>query len=166
MVDVYKVGSVCQPFLVLPLKIPHAGRQSCGYAIPFYSYQGERNTLSQSFNNKEQKDNKVEAEAEDPSTCKADSGIKEYWEQKNTKSLDGLPGLSSAPSVGFRSNGYNINAWTKTSPVSERPMDKPIQALRYMDAKFLAGVATGGLLANVCYTILQHAQLQLSMMRP
>lgn len=107
----------------------------------------------------------MEADAEDPSTSKAERGLKEYWQQKNAKSLDELPGLSSAPSVGFRSNGYNINAWTKSPPISKTLTDKTAQAPRYVDAKFLAGVATGGLLTAVCYTVLQHTQLQLSTMR-
>ncbi|KAF9783412.1 hypothetical protein BJ322DRAFT_976363, partial [Thelephora terrestris] len=78
MVDVYQVGS------------------SCGYAIPFYSYQGERHGLSQISKKKEEEDNQAEADAEDPSICKAEDGIRAYWEQQNAKGLDGLPGLSSA----------------------------------------------------------------------
>ena len=131
--------------------------------MPFYSYQGERRALSQSFDKREKKDNEAEASAEDLLMCKAEGGIKEYWEQKNVKSLDGLPGLSSAPSVWFRSNGYNVNAWTRSPPVSEVPKDKMVQALRYGDAKFLAGVALGASLTVVSYTILQHAQSQFSM---
>ena len=96
--------------------------------------------------------------------CKAEKGIKEYWEQKNAKSLDGLPGLSSAPSVGFRPNGYNVNAWTKSSPPGEKQTEKATEVSRYVDAKFLAGVATGGAIAAVCYVIFQHAQSQISLL--
>lgn len=97
--------------------------------------------------------------------CKAVSGIKEYWEQRNVKSLDGLPGLSSgAPSAGFRPNGYNVNVWTRSPPVSKISTDETTQTSQYVDAKFVAGVATGGLLTAVCYTIFQHARLQLSTM--
>lgn len=96
--------------------------------------------------------------------CKAESGIKEYWDQKNLKSLDGLPGLSSASSVGFRLNGYNVNLWTSSPPLGKKDTDKPMQATRYMDAKFLAGMATGGLFATVCYTIFQHAQSHFSLL--
>ena len=140
--------------------------KSCGYAVPFYSYQGERHALVQFSNNKEKKDTEAEADAEIPSMCKAESGIKEYWEQKNATSLDGLPGLASASSVGFRPNGYNVNLWTKSSPLSEKRTDTATQASQYVDAKFLAGVATGGLFATACYAILQHVQPQLSLMRP
>ena len=98
--------------------------------------------------------------------CKAESGLKEYWEQKNTKSLDGLPGLSSASSVGFRLNGYNVNLWTSSPPSREKGSVKATQATQYVDTKFLAGMATGGLFATVCYAIFQHAQAQFSMLRP
>lgn len=131
---------------------------SCGYAVPFYSYEGERHTLTRWFQNREKKDNEVEADVENPSMCKAEGGIKEYWEQKNAKSLDGLPGLSSASSVGFRSNGYNTNLWTKSSPDSEKTTGKATRVVEYVDTKFLAGVATGALFAVTCQIISQHAQ--------
>ena len=141
-------------------------RQSCGFAVPFYSYQGERHTLNQYFNNREKKDNEAEADAENPSMCKAESGLKEYWEQKNAQSLDGLPGLSSASSVGFRPNGYNVNLWSSSSPPPhEKQTDKAARETHYVDAKFLAGVATGGLLATACYAIFQHTQPHLSVLR-
>ena len=133
--------------------------------MPFYSYQGERHTLNQCFNNKEQKDNEVEADAEDPSVCKAESGLKEYWEQKNAQSLDGLPGLSSASSAGFRPNGYNVNVWTKSPPVGKKQTDKAKWTARYVDTKFLAGVATGGVLVTVCYATFQRALSQVSLLQ-
>jgi len=107
-----------------------------------------------------------EVDAESPSTCKAEKGLKEYWEQKNAKSLDGLPGLSSAPSVGFRPNGYNVNAWTKSPPSGEKQTDKAAQVSQFVDAKFLTGVATGGAFATVCYVIFQHAHSRLSLLQP
>ena len=96
--------------------------------------------------------------------CKAENGLKEYWEQKNTQSLDGLPGLSSASSAGFRPNGYNVNAWTKSPPLDIKRTDKATQAGGYVDAKFLAGAVTGGVFATVCYAIFQHAQSQFSLL--
>jgi len=44
---------------------------SCGYAVPFYSLDGERPTLKKWADNRGR------------------DGIKEYWKEKNTKSLDG-----------------------------------------------------------------------------
>jgi len=45
---------------------------SCGFGVPFMDYKGERETL------------KIWAEQ------KGESGIKEYWTEKNQTSLDGL----------------------------------------------------------------------------
>jgi len=146
VVDIYQVSS------------------SCGFAVPFYSYQGERHILSQMSKNKEQKDNEAEAGAENPSTCRAEDGIREYWEQQNNKGLDGLPALTSASSVGFRLNGYNVNLWTKSTPLNETQKEKVAQVTDYVDAKFLAGVVTGGLFAMVCYATLRHVQPQLSVL--
>ncbi len=46
---------------------------SCGYAVPLYEFQGERETL-------------VEW-----SEKKGEQGIYEYWQAKNIQSIDGLP---------------------------------------------------------------------------
>lgn len=44
---------------------------SCGYAVPFYELAGERPTLNKWADNRGRE------------------GIEEYWQEKNTKSLDG-----------------------------------------------------------------------------
>lgn len=44
---------------------------SCGYAVPFYELVGERSTLRKWADNKGRE------------------GVEEYWQEKNTKSLDG-----------------------------------------------------------------------------
>jgi len=147
------------------LETPDVCMQSCGFAVPFYSYQGERQTLNQYFNNREKKDVEAEADAEDPSVCKAEGGLKDYWEQKNTKSLDGLPGLSSASSTGFRPTGYDVNLWTTSPPSEEKDTAEARRATQFFDTKFLAGVATGGLFATACYTIFQNTQPLLSLLR-
>ena len=46
---------------------------SCGYAVPLYSYEGERDTL--------------ERWAEK----KGEQGIQQYWQDRNQTSIDGLP---------------------------------------------------------------------------
>ena len=46
---------------------------SCGMAVPFFDYAGEREQLS------------------DWAQKKGESGIKEYWQNKNQHSLDGIP---------------------------------------------------------------------------
>lgn len=53
---------------------------ACGFAVPRYNYEGDRRTLLEW------------AEKKGP------EGIEAYKDQKNRKSLDGLPGLRNLPS--------------------------------------------------------------------
>jgi hypothetical protein len=46
---------------------------SCGYSVPLYDYKDERPTL------------------QNWASRKGDDGIREYWREKNTASIDGLP---------------------------------------------------------------------------
>ena len=57
---------------IFDIKIESA-QTSCGMSIPFFEYKGERNELN------------------DWATSKGKEGIKQYWEEKNQTSIDGLP---------------------------------------------------------------------------
>ena len=46
---------------------------SCGFGVPFFSYEGERDQL------------------DTWASAKGDDGIKAYWQEKNMVSLDGKP---------------------------------------------------------------------------
>jgi hypothetical protein len=46
---------------------------SCGFGVPCYSYAGDRETLT------------------DWTLSKGEAGLRQYWEDKNQASLDGLP---------------------------------------------------------------------------
>lgn len=46
---------------------------SCGYAVPFFDYAGERDVLSNWAINK------------------GEDGVRDYWTNRNTKTIDGLP---------------------------------------------------------------------------
>lgn len=59
---------------IIRLKVTRVS-DSCGYAVPFYDYREERETLDQW------------AEGKGPER------LKEYRQQKNERSIDGLPGL-------------------------------------------------------------------------
>lgn len=48
-------------------------QSSCGFAVPFFDYQGERDGLDRW------------------AADKTDDDFRDYWAKKNTKSLDGLP---------------------------------------------------------------------------
>lgn len=51
----------------------HKVQTSCGYAVPFMNYAGERETLQRW------------------AIQKGESGLKQYWQEKNMVSIDGLP---------------------------------------------------------------------------
>jgi len=51
----------------------HKVQTSCGYAVPFMSYEKDRETLRKWADQK------------------GDEGLDQYWKEKNTRSLDGLP---------------------------------------------------------------------------
>lgn len=57
-------------------------QESCGFGVPLYNYQGERDQLLLW------------------SQRKGEDGLREYHVQKNAVSLDGLPGLRSAAKPG------------------------------------------------------------------
>lgn len=63
--------------------------QSCGYAIPFYTYEKDRMALQQHFEGLQAADDK------DPNGA-SPRGWKQYLAFKNSHSIDGLPGLDSA----------------------------------------------------------------------
>ncbi|EJF58546.1 hypothetical protein BD309DRAFT_929263 [Dichomitus squalens] len=69
VVDVHKVGS------------------SCGYAVPYYEFRGHRQVLLDYWDKRELAEQK------------GGKGLKAYWEEKNLHSIDGLPGLATAPGV-------------------------------------------------------------------
>jgi hypothetical protein len=51
----------------------HEVKSSCGFSIPFYTYEGERNTL------------------QNWAAKQGDEGLNAYWQKKNMTSMDGLP---------------------------------------------------------------------------
>jgi len=67
----------------------HKVGTSCGYAVPFYQFKAHRSTLLDSASRKEGKD-----QLSGPGEA---GGMKDYWRTKNKQSIDGLPGLTTAP---------------------------------------------------------------------
>ncbi|KAI0042003.1 hypothetical protein FA95DRAFT_1564788 [Auriscalpium vulgare] len=70
---------------------------SCGYAVPFYTYAGPRDTLANWVMKLEHKD-REQADREPGTT--GPGGLVAYWKKTNLKSIDGIPGLESAPASG------------------------------------------------------------------
>ncbi|EEB99435.1 hypothetical protein MPER_00893, partial [Moniliophthora perniciosa FA553] len=68
----------------------HKVATSCGYAIPFFEFKSHRDKLIQWATGKETADIEASAEAKE-------KGLKAYWVQKNSTSIDGLPGMSLLP---------------------------------------------------------------------
>lgn len=60
----------------------HRVSDSCGYAVPLMSYEGDRDLLIQSH------------------ARRSDEAIVEYWETRNATSLDGLPALAERVPAG------------------------------------------------------------------
>ncbi|GJN94248.1 hypothetical protein Rhopal_007322-T1 [Rhodotorula paludigena] len=79
---------------------------SCGYSVPYYHYEGERDRLIKFFETKEAVDREfldaqlASPDPLDPSITLAPADVKNsmraYWKLKNAESVDGLPGLEAA----------------------------------------------------------------------
>ena len=101
--------------------------QSCGFAVPFYQYVGPRNTLTNWC---------VKLEKDDG------AALKKYWNDTNLRSIDGLPGLQTAPTaeaipeaVIKEAKGGLPTYRTKTAP---QPTTQP--ALVPLLTAFVAGI--------------------------
>ncbi|KAF5353892.1 hypothetical protein D9756_007117 [Leucocoprinus leucothites] len=70
---------------------------SCGYSIPYYSFEGYRLRLHGWAAQLQNADNEAEEEVNEQDGPATEKGIKHYWKNRNAKSLDGLPGLKDAP---------------------------------------------------------------------
>lgn len=122
VIDVHKVGT------------------SCGYAVPFYTFQSHRTKLLDYFNKKENADRTAGL------GCRSDDGLKAYWALKNLRSIDGLQGLSMA---------HNTDL-TPQSIFDEAEEKKPYKYSALVEShahgdtgniKFLAGLFLGILLS-------------------
>ena len=100
MLDVYKVSSV-RPFPFLPPSLSLTAHiQSCGYAVPLYTFKAHRLKLKELLARREDEDISASAHCDHPSEAeppRPEKGLKYYWKLKNTQSLDGLPGVLVAP---------------------------------------------------------------------
>ncbi|KAF7324924.1 Pyridoxamine phosphate oxidase [Mycena kentingensis (nom. inval.)] len=116
VVDVHKVGT------------------SCGYAVPFFDFKSHRTRLLTWATKKEGLD-QAHDEAPSPSDGLVD-GLRSYWNTKNLKSLDGLPGLAVAPYTNQKFP-HNTNDY--------KPDD---ESLRGGLSKFLSGFGAANLLVG------------------
>jgi hypothetical protein len=79
--------------------------QSCGYAVPFFTYKAPRNRLQQFFIThesidiaawKKQESCSTNNSSEDTVEEPPEKGLRHYWITRNSQSLDGLPGILTA----------------------------------------------------------------------
>ncbi|KAH8116295.1 hypothetical protein DFH11DRAFT_1579793 [Phellopilus nigrolimitatus] len=78
VVDVHRVGT------------------SCGFGVPVYNFVGHRTSLLAWSGQLEKKDNTFESQSHGDDAL-YQSGLRGYWRSANKTSIDGLPGLESAP---------------------------------------------------------------------
>ncbi|KAH8827643.1 hypothetical protein DL96DRAFT_1106022 [Flagelloscypha sp. PMI_526] len=69
----------------------HKVGTSCGYSVPFFQYKCDRFLLCRNMQSREVASNQGLDVAPDGKPA-----LKAYWAQKNTTSIDGLPGLMDA----------------------------------------------------------------------
>ncbi|KAG6811345.1 hypothetical protein H0H92_007852 [Tricholoma furcatifolium] len=71
---------------------------TCGYSVPFYEFKAHRTQLLEWAAKKEavDRDSELTAGYSSATSPRVQVGMKRWWEERNTTSLDGLQGLSSA----------------------------------------------------------------------
>ncbi|OAX40583.1 hypothetical protein K503DRAFT_599954 [Rhizopogon vinicolor AM-OR11-026] len=109
---------------------------SCGYGVPFYDFATHRTKIIRALDMKESCDR---ASATAASTEMDPRGLKAYWIQENLRSLDGLPGLLTAPD----SKATFISVFDKEGP---RPI---LRRLSSREGNALTSSATLG----ICFAL-------------
>lgn len=105
VIDVYQVSTVNTACSFISVSISpalspcRAAWQSCGFAVPLYNFVIHRTQLLRfmALQEKAERDNAL---LRDKTGCQMDppkNSLRAYWLRKNMKSLDGLPGLLTAP---------------------------------------------------------------------
>ncbi|KAG6849207.1 hypothetical protein H0H93_010450 [Arthromyces matolae] len=71
---------------------------TCGYSVPFYEFKAHRTQLLEWAAKKESadRDSELTVGFSSATSPRVQSGLKRWWEERNTTSLDGLQGLASA----------------------------------------------------------------------
>lgn len=150
VLDLIKVSTVrenrCHFFTSLLLI--HSAFQTCGYSVPLYEFKSHRGQLLQWAAEKEATDRESEL-AEGSSTSlslrvQPESGMKRWWKERNTKSLDGQRGLISAPETN------QVFQPTTNTPSQEDAWDTApyFKIMGAIDLKSITAFLLGVLLAS------------------
>ncbi|KDQ51343.1 hypothetical protein JAAARDRAFT_41191 [Jaapia argillacea MUCL 33604] len=139
VINVYKVGT------------------SCGYAVPYYQFLSHRSTLHTFFAHKESLDRAsslLDASQNEPdsSALKSTNGLKAYWQEKNSTSLDGLPGIELGPLS--EEVPVSDESWRVDPGMSERGKKVRETGVKEGDRKRLVGAFLGGVFCTlVCIKV-------------
>lgn len=120
---------------------------SCGYAVPMYDFVTHRTQLLRSFDLKESHDRATTSTEIHP------KGLKAYWVLKNLSSVDGLPGLLTAPDS---AKVTRPSAFDKEGPRPKlhRLSSRNADMLSTTGAALAVGFAIGALVATALPRIL------------
>lgn len=121
---------------------------SCGYAVPIYDFVTHRTQLLRSLDMKESRDRATASTEIDP------KGLRAYWVLKNLSSVDGLPGLLTAPD----SKATCLGVFDKEGPRPKlnRLPSGDVDVLR-TGSTLAVGFAIGALVATALPRILSVA---------
>jgi hypothetical protein len=113
---------------------------TCGYAVPFYEFKGQRTLLLRNSDKYEGFDRE---HADAPAgTPLPEKGLKWYWKYKNNESIDGLPALLSAGDAVDRFlTGNVVYALDDINAAAGKASDVTRRAL--LDTRLLMGFALG-----------------------
>ncbi|KAG1732963.1 hypothetical protein EDB19DRAFT_1855290 [Suillus lakei] len=104
---------------------------SCGYAVPIYDFVTHRTQLLRLHNSRESYDRTSDATA---STEIDQKGLKAHWIRNNSRSVDGLPGLLTAPH-------------SKVTPASNFDKEGPRPKLHHVQSRDENALSSGVTLA-------------------
>jgi hypothetical protein len=118
---------------------------SCGYAVPIYDFVTHRSQLLRWLDTRESYDRATTSTEINP------KGLKAYWKLKNLSSMDGLPGLLTAPN----SEATCLSVFDKAGPRPKlsRLSSEDAHVLR-TGATLAVGFAIGALVATAFPRIL------------
>ncbi|KAI6021666.1 hypothetical protein BKA83DRAFT_4285419 [Pisolithus microcarpus] len=140
---------------------------SCGFAVPLYNFVAHRTRLHRFNETKERVDraHALPPDSEDLDVQQIDvpsNSLREYWLRNNTKSLDGLPGLLTAPDAITRIAPRN-NFQSTTMPGTLRDLDTSNKGghvvVKHPDKAFILGFFLGAIAVTACSKILGKMEL-------
>ena len=101
--------------------------------MPFFEFKSHRNRLHQYASKLESVEQSYPTDVEEA----PEGGIRKYWEKKNTQSIDGLPGLLTAPAAKGSFQNLGVFEQTANKPGLRTALAKAV------DLKIIIGFILG-----------------------